>query len=178
MTDLSADPRRASVWLRPLVLALLLATPSCVQQVQRGTGETAVGPAQSVERFLEASNARDYEQMARLFGTPDGAFADTGGGLGCAFRRAGSWVGLGERCRRWQDVELQMAAISDILRHQGYRVVSERQQPGRSHPTNRIGVDLDRGAGVVRDVPFLVVQTRQRRWLVQEIELQRVTGGG
>jgi hypothetical protein len=130
----------------------------------------------SVERFLQASNARDYESMARLFGSSDGPVGDTGNAFGCAFKRMGSWVGLGDRCRSWEEVELWMATLSEVLRHQDYKIASERLEPGRRHVTNRIGVDLTRESGVVRDVPFLVVRTGAGSWLVEEIAIEKITG--
>ena len=161
-----------------LVVALtLLVTSGCTQQVPRASGVVAVAPMLSVERFLQASNARDYEAMARLFGTPDGPISDTGGTFGCAFKKIGSWVGLGSRCVRFEEVELRMATIAEVLRHQDYKIASERLEPGRSTVTNRVGVDLTRQGEVIRDVPFLVVRTGSGSWLIQEIELNRLTGG-
>jgi hypothetical protein len=168
--------RRRRSLVRLSSLALLAGAWSCTQQVQRGPA-VAVAPMLSVERFLQASNARDYDAMARLFGSADGPIADTGGALGCAFRKIGSWIGMGDRCLRHDEVELHMAAISEILRHRDYRVVSERVEPGRRNPTNRVGVDITRGPGeVIRDVRFLVVRTSRGGWLIQEIDLLRMTG--
>ena len=111
-----------------------------------------MGPVLSVERFLQAANAKDFDAMARLFGTADGPV---------------SWPQI--------EVELRMATIAEILLHQDYRIVSEQRAPGREHPTNRIGVDLTRRDGVIRDVPFLVVQTKRGNWLVEFIDLEKVT---
>jgi hypothetical protein len=156
------------------VFALVAA--GCTQQVQRSAQSIAVAPMLSVERFLQASNARDYDAMARLFGSADGPVANTGGALSCAFQRIGSWVGLGDRCRSREEVEIWMATLSDVLRHQDYRITSERLEPGRRHVTNRIGVDLTREGQVIRDVPFLVVRTGSGSWLIEEIALERITG--
>jgi hypothetical protein len=174
MTDLRAF---SSVQVRRFawILTAVLAT-GCVQQVRRPSELAAVAPQLSVERFLQASNARDYVTMASLFGTTDGPIGDTGGGMGCGLKLFVAWLPGVSRCLRWEDVELRMAAIADVLRYQDYRIVSERIEPGRSTMTNRIGVDLTRPGSVVRDVPFLVVRTGQGRWLVQEIDLQRVAG--
>lgn len=135
----------------------------------------SVAPQLSVERFLQASNARDFDAMARLFGTHEGPIADTGSTFGCAFKKIGDWIGLAQSCRRRQDVELQMAIIADVLRHQDYRVGSGRLEPGRARPTNRIGVDLTKGGRVIRDVRFLVVRAGDGSWLVQEIGLEQIT---
>jgi hypothetical protein len=135
-----------------------------------------LAPALSVERFLQAVNTGDLHGMARIFGTERGSIAEeTGGPLGCAFRRVGSWVGLGNRCVSWVDIELRMNAIALILRHDDYAVRSEGSVPGRTRPTTRVGVDLDQGPSRYPDVPFVVVQTRDGRWLVEEIGLERIT---
>jgi hypothetical protein len=159
----------------PWILIAALTT-GCVQQVRRPSELAAVAPQLSVERFLQASNARDYVTMASLFGTINGPIGETGGGFGCGLKFLVSWLPGVSRCLRWEDVELRMAAIADVLRYQDYRIVSERMEPGRSTMTNRVGVDLTRSGSVVRDVPFLVVRTGEGRWLVQEIDLQRVAG--
>ncbi len=136
----------------------------------------AVQPMISVERFLQAANTSDLEAMARIFGTSRGPIANqAGSAIPCAFRRMGSWVGLGSRCVSWVDIELRMDAIARLLRHEDYRVRSESNVPGRLRPTVRIGVDLVRGGASVPDVPFVVVQTSDGRWLVEEIGLERVT---
>lgn len=114
----------------------------------------AVAPMLSVERFLQAANAGDFEAMARLFGTADGPVK-------------------GDR----KQIELEMATIAEILRHRDYQIVSERRAPGRENPTHRVDVDLTNPAGrVIREVPFHVVQSDDGRWLVEEIDLEKVTG--
>jgi hypothetical protein len=117
-----------------------------------GDALAAVAPALSVERFLQAVNAKDLDAMARLFGTPDGPIR-------------------GERT----EIEIRMDAIARILEHQDYRIVRESDAPGREVQTRRVGVDLTIGGEVVRDVAFHVVQTREGRWMVQEIDLEAVT---
>jgi pimeloyl-ACP methyl ester carboxylesterase len=130
----------------------------------------------SVERFLQAANIRDFEAMARIFGTADGPIIeDTGGGFSCAFRRMGSWIGLGDRCVSWIEIELRMDAISQILRHQDYRIRSESSVAGRTRPTTRIGVDIERGGILYPDVPFFVVQASDGRWLIEQVDLARMT---
>ncbi len=161
---------------------LLLATPflagACASARTLPQGEVAaVAPVLSVERFLAAANARDLDGMARLFGTEDGPFIETGGSLGCAFKKMGSWIGLGDRCRTLQEVELQMDAIALVLRHEDYTVASEAAVPGRTHPTSRVGVDLTVGGRSIKDVPFVVVRTGEGRWLVEEIGLAKITSG-
>lgn len=178
MNDLPAGPSRRPERARFLALVtVVLLVGGCARQVARpAPGVLAIAPQLSVERFLQASNARDYEAMSGLFGTPDGPIMRTGSTVGCGFRKVGSWLGLGQRCLRWDEVELRMAALSELLRHQDYRIVSERVQPGRRHPTNRVGVDISRGGDIIRDVPFMVVRSRDGRWLVQEVDVLRMAG--
>lgn len=162
---------------RILLAAAILLPGGCVTQQVLSSGEMAsVAPILSVERFLQATNDRDLHAMARLFGTEDGAVIETGSTVGCAFKKLGSWVGLGERCATLQEVELRMDAIARILRHEDYTVASEASVAGRVHPTSRIGVDLLIDGWTVEDVPFIVVKTGEGRWLVEQIGLDRVTG--
>lgn len=140
-----------------LLLAALLAGAACTTRtVERsGTPELAgVAPVLSVERFLQAVNANDYQAMARLFGTAEGPYR-------------------GEAT----EVELRMATLAEILRHQDYRIGSERMQPGREDPTRRVGVDLTIRGRVIPDVAFLVVQTARGTWMVNEIDVEKVTSG-
>lgn len=147
------SPLRAPGLPGLLLVALFLG--GCATQVvnERPSGDLlAVAPTLSVERFLQAVNAQDYESMARLFGTYDGPIE-------------------GDR----MEVEVRMATIAEILRHQDYEIVSDRRPPGREGPTRRLGVDLRVGNRVIRDVGFTVVQSEDGGWLVEQIELEKVT---
>jgi hypothetical protein len=162
---------------RLLFVPLSLLLGGCTTTLVISSGEmAAVAPALSVERFLQATNQRDLNAMASLFGTQDGPIIETGGTFGCAFKKMGSWIGLGEKCSTAEEVELRMDLIAQILMHEDYSIVSEAPVPGRENPTTRIGVDLLIRGRDILDVPFLVVQTDDRRWLVQEIDLGKVTG--
>jgi hypothetical protein len=133
-----------------------------------------MGAQLSVERFLQAANERDVVAMGGIFGTKDGAAMDTGGTFGCAFKKIGSWFG-GEACQQKLQVEIRMDAISSILLHQDYRIVSQSRVAGRVAPTQRVMVDMTTDDGEsVTGVPFVVVQTGNGNWLVEEIDLQRV----
>lgn len=141
------------------VLVLLASAACSSRTVQRGPSEAGgelagMAPVLSVERFLQAVNAQDYGAMARLFGTARGPIR-------------------GEST----EIELRMATIAQILEHQDYRIDSERLEPGRAEFTRRVGVDMTVDGRVITDVAFLVVQTENGRWMVQEIDLERVTGG-
>jgi hypothetical protein len=162
-----------------LVGALSLGAAGCVTSVENGDGNAGLGglaPVLSVERFLQAANAGDLEEMARLFGNADGSFADrSGGSFSCAFKKMGSWIGLGDACLDRTEIELRMNAIAIAIQHDDYRIRSEAQVAGRDNPTTRIGVDIDRGGETFADVGFAVVQSTGGRWLVEQIDLAAVT---
>lgn len=140
-----------------------------------GTG-APLGPSGAVESFLEAAARRELAEMARSFGTPDGPLSETGGSLGCALRKIGSWVGIGDACPRWSQVELRMDLLAAILAPSAYRVRAQEQVAGAEHPTVRVLVDITAGGRDVPRVPFVVVRARDGSWLVQQIELERLTG--
>lgn len=159
-----------------LGVLLLLAVAACTQYVVPSQSMAGTAPILSVERFLQAANAGDLDAMGRIFGTPDGAILErTGNPVTCAFRRVGSWFRLGSRCPNRQEVELRMNAIAMILRHSSYQIRGEGEVPGRMQPATRVMVDITQGSQVARDVPFVTVQTRDGRWMVEEIGLERVT---
>lgn len=171
---------RSRLMIFPLLAGIAL-TQACTQQVTRAAngpvpasdsdrssasaatmvptgapveGMAAVAPMLSVERFLQAINARDFDAMGSLFGDHTGPIQMDP-----------------------IDLELQMSILAEVLRHQDYRIVSERRTPGRLHPTNRIGVTLTIGGRVIPDVAFLVVQTAGGSWMVNEVDVEKVAGG-
>jgi hypothetical protein len=156
------------------LLALLALSPAaCTTRVVEAP-PAAMGAQLSVERFLQAANQRDVEAMGRLFGTHDGAVMNTGSTFGCAFKKIGSWFG-GTACTNKQDVEIRMDAIASILLHEDYRIVGESRVAGRTAPTQRVLVDMTTDEGAeVSQVPFVVVQTGDGHWLVEQVDLQRV----
>lgn len=140
---------------RAVLLAVALLATACTTQtvVRGGSGVPGASPLQSVERFLVAVNAHDLDEMATHFGTREGPVR-------------------GDRV----EVEVRMDALATILAHDRYEIVSERQVPGRQDPTTRVGVTLTIANEVYPDISFVTVQTSQGRWMVQEIDLERVTG--
>ncbi|HSR43139.1 MAG TPA: hypothetical protein VLL48_13220 [Longimicrobiales bacterium] len=116
------------------------------------TEMAGMGPLLTVERFLQAVNARDYVSMAALFGNAEGPIE-------------------GERT----ELEVRMDLMARILRHRDYGIASQDPVPGRQHPTTRIGVDLQIERQRVPDVGFMVVRSNDGRWLVEEIDLEKVT---
>ena len=158
-----------------IALLLLVASGGCASSTVSGNFGAVLGPPLSVERFLQAANTRDLRAMAGLFGTYDGPVEDTGGSFGCFWKKIGAAFG-GESCLDWADVELRMDAIAGILEHRDYQIASERGVPGARRETIRIGVDLTvRGNRTVRDVGFVVVLASGDRWLIQIIELEKIT---
>lgn len=142
--------------IRALTLVTVCAAASgCTTRVIRPTGEMAgLLPVLSVERFLQAANAGDWEAMRQLFGTVKGPIE-------------------GDR----REIELRMSAISEILKHDDYRIMGDTREPGREHPTTRVTVTITKGGRQFPDVPFLVVQTDRGGWLIEQVDLERITRG-
>ena len=139
----------------PILFVLLMSASACTSQTVVNQSQLPVAPALTVERFLQAANTRDLETMSRLFGNNDGPIADSGSR---------------------EEVELRMNVIAEILQHDDYVIVSERVVPGAEVPSNRIGVDLTLPQGLtVQDVGFTVVLESPNRWLINVIELVKIT---
>ena len=152
MPQTARDPRF-------VILGLVLLTTlfsACTTTIIESGAAAAVLPQISVERFLQAANSRHLHGMGRIFGTTDGDYMET---------------------RRREDVEIQMEAISSILEHQDYRIVREEMVAGRSVPATRIYVTLTVGNKAISNVPFVVVQTNDGRWLVEQVDLAMVMAG-
>jgi hypothetical protein len=156
-----------------LGLALAMTLAGCATQPVRPGAGAGVAAQLTLERFLQASNNRDLEEMARLFGTERGPVWDTGSTFTCFFKKIGSWFD-GTPCVKKRDVEIRMDAIAQILRHEDYRIVREETVAGRLSRATRISVDLTVNREQVAGVPFVLVRTGGGQWLVEEIDLQRV----
>jgi hypothetical protein len=145
----------------PVLAGVAIALAACTtQEVGREASPPppAVGievaPALTVEQFLSAVNADEWASMGRLFGTSEGPF--------------------GDRNSR-EDVELRMNAIALILKHEDFTIRSQRRVPGRERTTVRLGVDLTVRGELIEDVAFLVVLADSGSWLIEEIDLVKVT---
>ena len=139
----------------PILFVLLMSAGACTSQTVVNQSQLPVAPALTVERFLQAANTRDLETMSRLFGNNNGPIGDSGS---------------------TEEVELRMNVIAEILQHDDYVIVSERVVPGAGVPSNRIGVDLTLPQGLtVQDVGFTVVLESPNRWLINVIELVKIT---
>ena len=138
--------------------------------------DTGPEPVRAVTEFLGAANRRDHAAMALRFGTGDGPIAETGSAVGCAFRRVGSWIGLGERCLSRAEVDLRMDLIAAVLAHESYRVVAGEGVVGRGRPAARVEVEMMATGGRVVVVPLVVIRADDGRWLVEEVGLSGMVG--
>ena len=148
-------PESDPVKCLPILFVLLVSVGACTTQAIVSQAQLPLAPALTVERFLQAANTRDLETMSRLFGTDDGPIGDNRGRV---------------------EIELRMDLIAEILQHDDYEIVSEIRVPGAELPSNRIGVDITLPGGqMIRDVGFTVVLESQSRWLINVIELVKIT---
>lgn len=170
----SRDPK-ATPWLALLALAGCGGAAALNPPGRPPDPEPPPEPARVVAEFLDAANRRDLAAMASRFGTGDGPIGETGGAIGCGFRRIGSWIGLGERCLTAEEVELRMDLMAAILAHRSYRVGGQAEVAGRGRPARRIEVELEASMARGVAVPFILIWTRGGRWLVEEVGLGRLT---
>jgi hypothetical protein len=162
---------------RSASVLLLAAVPAaCTHVVERPPAAGVVAQL-SLDRFMQAVNQRDIVTMEQTFGTEDGPIGDTGSTFGCFFKKIGSWFG-GTACRSQRDVQVQMAALADILKHDDYKVVRELPVAGRLSSATQIFVDITQGDRTISGVPFLMARTSKGDWMVERVDLQRVMGSG
>ena len=144
-----------STGVRLLTALSLAATLSAcaTQTVSRPGGSVAgTSPVVSVERFLQAIAQRDLDTMAQIFGTAEGPFK-------------------GDR----REVELQMDLLATVMAHKSYEIVSESVVAGRATPTTRVGVTMVLADRTVPDVSFIAARTADGRWMVQQVDTERIT---
>jgi len=170
-------PRRCVVPWLPLVLLAACAGNTASPTAGPPPGPHAsLEPARVVAAFLDAANRRDHAAMASHFGTAAGPIGDRGSTLGCALRKLGSWLGLGDRCLTAQEVELRMDLLAAILSHTSYRVGGQATVAGRGRPATRIEVEVKTVTDQGVLLPFVLIQGRNGAWLVEEVDLGRLTG--
>lgn len=142
-----------------LASALVLAAAAAPSlHAQRGTPATAVRPATSpaevVERFMQLASAKNYGQMGYVFGTREGAIINR---------------------EPHPSVERRMFAIASILQNERFVIRGQNPIPGRPEADAvQLTVQVTQG-GHSRDVPFVAVRTTHGDWLVEQIELERLT---
>jgi hypothetical protein len=67
-----------------------------------------------------------------------------------------------------------MYAIANILQNQRFVIRGQQAIPGRGPEAQQLTVLITQ-AGQVKDVPFVVVQSRAGNWLVEQVDLQALT---
>lgn len=113
-----------------------------------------VAPALVVEQFLRAANANDLDTMGRLFGTREGPIV--------------------ERDSR-QQVDDRMFALASVLRHEDYSIEGEQIVPGRRDVATQLLVRMNFGEERETVVPFTMVFSQDGRWMIEQIDLERIT---
>lgn len=150
--------RRGTSWTGKVAWALLAAA-ACVNRVEHAAvppsaADPAVAGALVIEQFLRAANTRDYTTMSRLFGTKEGPIVD----------RYDS-----------RQVDQRMLALAALLEHEDYSIRGTAPVPSRGDGARRMFVRMKvRGREV--DVPYTIVRSDAGGWLVEQIDLERVTG--
>ena len=140
---------------------LLLA--ACVSRVEgpaASPGSTPTDPmvagALVIEQFLRAVNANDIDAMSRLFGTKQGPVA-----------------------RQWtrQQIEDQLFLLANVLEHENYDILRTEIVPGRRDEAATLIVRMTVNGRQV-EVPYTLVWSDDRTWLIENIDLTKVTGRG
>lgn len=148
-----ADRLRRTV---PALLPILWMAGGCASHpVPAPPADAVVAPSLIIEQFLKAANAQDLDTMARLFGTKDGPEA-------------------GRYEKKY--VDSRMFALASVLRHDDYSIQGEQIVPGRRDEATQLIVRMRFGERQV-DVPFTMVRTKAGSWLIEQIGIQRITGG-
>jgi hypothetical protein len=145
-------PRRSAL-VPALLLALLAACASGGGGARPSGTPGGMAPADAVERFMRASEKKDYNEMAWLFGTTQGSVLT--------------------RDPR-PDAERRMFTISSVLEHDRFAIRDESPVPGSA--TGEVGFTVQlTSRGHSSDVPFTVVRGPAGRWFVEKIGLEAVT---
>jgi hypothetical protein len=145
---------RSSAVCFPGLLAAALLT-ACAGSAPRTPLEPSFAPALTVERFLRATNQRDLDTMASLFGTRDGPVS-----------------------RQWsrREVDERMLIFATVLRHQDYSITGEQIVPGRREEAVQLNVRVVTQNGNIAEVPFTLVRTRRdSSWLIESFALDALT---
>lgn len=140
----------------PVALVMLVtAMAACATRTDVRSPGTRDGVAASlvVEQFLAAANANDLDVMARVFGDDSGPWSST--------------VAVQPRDER-------MFALASILRHDDYELAGTGIVPGRRDVATLINVRMRFGERQVV-VPFTVVETDRWGWLVERVDLEKIT---
>ncbi|MGH7502812.1 MAG: hypothetical protein ACREL7_13785 [Longimicrobiales bacterium] len=107
-----------------------------------------------LEQFLRAANQNDLDTMGRLFGTVNGPNTN--------------------RVPKDQ-LEQQLFAIASILRHESYEILGRQIVPGRRDEATQVTVRMNIGMNRMVDVPYTLVYSNAGTWLVEQIDLEKIT---
>lgn len=134
--------------------------PACLLA---GCATTAIPPqstpgapaaAAAVEKFFQLVEAKEYNEMAYVFGTANGPFMSQ---------------------REPGEAERQMYLIATILEHESFNIDSERPVPGRLGRAVAFTVNMTQ-RGQSYAVPVVTVLGDGSRWYVERVDLEAVTG--
>lgn len=141
--------------LPSVVIALLAA--ACGGGGAAAPGPAPAGPAPQlvVERFLQAANVNDLPTMTTLFGTADKTI-DKLEPLAVAQRR--------------------MYVLASLLRHDDFAIQGQRVVPGRMEDATEVLVMIRQGKKQTL-VPHLVVRRNDGGWIIERIDVERLTSG-
>lgn len=135
------------------LLAVMAGCGSSQVQPERVSPSSSPGPALAVERFLQAANGNDLETMMELFGTADRTIVQIDG---------------------QSRAERRMHVLATLLHHDDYVILSQQGVPGRLGEATRLQVQLTReGKSVV--VPHLVVRSQSGGWVIEKIDIEKLT---
>jgi len=140
-----------------LVLAASMATACASKRVV----ERPVGPPPNaevaaplvVDQFLRAANSNDLDTMARLFGNRNGPVAND---------------------ENRQELDRRLFAIASVLRHDSYTIKGSQIVPGRRNEATQINVLMKFGTQEIA-VPWVLVYSKNGNWLVESIDLEKIT---
>lgn len=143
--------RNARLLSASLLTGMML-VGACVKTVVVSPANS-MGASLALERFLAAANAKDLTAMSNLFGT-----------------KAGPIIKRDEKAH----VETQMHLIATILRHDDYKLEGEEMVPGRREDATMLNVNIIKGKQTTM-VPFIMVRTTEGQWIVECLEIERLT---
>jgi hypothetical protein len=138
--------------------ALLIGTTACASGSSVSTEVPApenasVATSLVIDQFLRAANSNDLDTMARLFGTSNGSILN--------------W-------EKKEDVDKRMFTIASVLRHDSYTVKRQEIVPGRRDEATRVIVGMKIGRAEI-EVPYTLVWTKDRIWLIEQIGIDQIT---
>jgi hypothetical protein len=140
-----------------LALAAMMATACASKRVvDRPVGpppNAEVSASLVVDQFLRAANSNDLDTMARLFGNRNGPVAND---------------------ENRQELDRRLFAIASVLRHDSYTIKGSQIVPGRRNEATQINVLMKFGAQEI-EVPWVLVYSKDGTWLVESIDLEKIT---